>query len=539
MARIKEDIRFYLPADPYYYQVDNLPLKDLLNNDIALQDQIDNLSTEQTNVVTRDGIRELQPFIDLALPGKVSVRPGNFIGRTNRTTDSFLGKIGGAQVQQSDNGTREIGKPPTESGDYNVANPPNLNGQTSDDPAKSVARTAVFNFQGGSVAIDAFNFDDFATMVGSSQFLTEAPLGRIDLIGITTVNGAIDDPFLPGNVDPNSNITTGDGQPRLAVVKGAGIVQNSDTHKRQITISTDDIGRRFFTIGTAAQGLNQYGRDLGGNVVPNPEFGTIPMPDDVVNVLYSRDDVEESLFDFVTRNINSSFFLPLAYVFVPQNFTAGTPIPENYLKDIRPLFRTAELTLQERQAVAFSQNPSLSNPFLTKTGLDPVQQELDNLKNDFDALQQTINNSRVPKFTLSNNRIRVFDVSRASSAAQVTEKIVSNDWLFNITSTEPILNPRKVLLYIALHQHKGDGATTQLFTSTDNENFIEIAKSAEWGGEGGRTSVRSALAWANLTEDYSFWLRVIFGSYHEHNRVLVYVVGVEEERSLSQTVPSI
>ena len=39
--RIKEDIRFYLPSDPYYYQVDNLPLQDLLDNDIKLQDQLD------------------------------------------------------------------------------------------------------------------------------------------------------------------------------------------------------------------------------------------------------------------------------------------------------------------------------------------------------------------------------------------------------------------------------------------------------------------------------------------------------------------
>jgi len=530
MARIKEDIRFYLPADPYYYQVDNLPLKDLLNNDIALQDQIDSLSTEQTNVVTRDGIRELQPFIDLALPGKVAVRPGNFIGRTNRTTDSFLGRIGGAQVQQSDNGTREIGKPPTESGDYNVANPPNLNGQSTDDPAKSVARTAVFNFQGGSIAIDAFNFDDFATMFGSNQFLTEAPLGRIDLIGITTVNGAIDDPFLPGNVEPNSNIATGDGQPRLAVVKGAGIIQNSDTHKRQLTISTDDIGRRFFTIGTAAQGLNQYGRDLGGNVVPNPEFGTIPMPDDVVNVLYSKDDVEESLFDFVTKNINSSFFLPLAYVFVPQNFVAGSPIPENYLKDIRPLFRTAELTLQERQAAAFSQNPSLSNPFVTKTGLDIFQQQIDNIRNDFDALQQTVNNSKIRRFLLRNDNVSVFRITKDSPSTDLKKQIPSNAWLSDFNSV--VFSPRKVLLYVVIDQKKNDTLNTRLYASTDNVNFKEIARGTQRGGEGNRTSTSTSLVMADLNESYEFWLKVDRAN---DVTVTVYVAGCEEERSLPQT----
>ena len=83
--RINEDIRFYLPADPYYYQVDNLPLEDLLTNDVRLQNQIDELKASNTgNTVTRNGIRELQPFIDDALPGTVSIRSGNFIGRTQK-----------------------------------------------------------------------------------------------------------------------------------------------------------------------------------------------------------------------------------------------------------------------------------------------------------------------------------------------------------------------------------------------------------------------------------------------------------------------
>ena len=43
--RINEDIRFYLPADPYYYQVDNLPLEDLLANDVRLQNQIDSIQS--------------------------------------------------------------------------------------------------------------------------------------------------------------------------------------------------------------------------------------------------------------------------------------------------------------------------------------------------------------------------------------------------------------------------------------------------------------------------------------------------------------
>jgi hypothetical protein len=58
--RVNEDIRFYLPADPYYYQVDNLPLEDLLSNDVRLQSQIDEInSAERGNTVGRAGFTEL------------------------------------------------------------------------------------------------------------------------------------------------------------------------------------------------------------------------------------------------------------------------------------------------------------------------------------------------------------------------------------------------------------------------------------------------------------------------------------------------
>ena len=61
MARISEDIRFYLPSDPYYYKVDNLPLQDLLKNDRRLQTQIDELQQADVGVtVNRNGMLELR-----------------------------------------------------------------------------------------------------------------------------------------------------------------------------------------------------------------------------------------------------------------------------------------------------------------------------------------------------------------------------------------------------------------------------------------------------------------------------------------------
>ena len=361
--RINEDIRFYLPADPYYYQVDNLPLEDLLANDVRLQNQIDSIqSSDGGNTVGRAGFTELQPFIDTGLPGTVSVRPGNFIGRTQRVVPS------GDNINRNYNGSVEMNKPPTTfgtgpnpTGTYSVHNPPTQ----GSSPGAMMARNALFNFMGGNVSIDTFDFDAFDHQDLYFSHITP-PLGRIDLIGITTVNGAMDDAQIPGNLGNADGVVEGDGMPKLAVVKGAGIT-TSNNGIRQVVI-----GEKYITVGQPQEELNDYGRDLEGNVVPNPEFGTVPMPDDVVNVNFTRDimengEISQTLNEWALSNKNASFFLPIAYVYVPQSHVEGAPIPEQYLKDIRPFFRTAELALSERQAIAGSLAPSVYNPFVTES----------------------------------------------------------------------------------------------------------------------------------------------------------------------------
>ena len=391
--RINEDIRFYLPADPYYYQVDNLPLEDLLANDVRLQNQIDSIqSSDGGNTVGRAGFTELQPFIDTGLPGTISVRPGNFTGRTQRS--SFSDLAGGApEVNDGFDGLMENNSPPTNfgsgaepTGTYSVHNP----GSLPQNP--NVGRTAVFNFKGDSISIDAFGFDDFEDWVGVEGIVgnTTVPDARIDLIGITTMNGAMDDPWVPGNAEP-PGVLTGDGFPRLAVVKGAGIVLGNG--RREVVI-----GERFLTVGESEDTLNEYGRNLEGDIVPEPEFGTIPSPDDVVNVNFARNlmangEIAQSLQEWASSNRNANFFLPLAYVYVPQSHVEGAPIPEQYLKDIRPFFRTAELALAERQAIAASLSPSVSNPFVTEEHAiaitAPQISDLTNTVNDF-AVRITI-----------------------------------------------------------------------------------------------------------------------------------------------------
>ena len=386
--RINEDIRFYLPADPYYYEVDNLPLEDLLANDVRLQSQIDSINSAETgNTVGRAGFTELQPFIDTGLPGTVSVRPGNFIGRTQRVVPS------GNNINRNYNGSVEMNNPPTTfgtgsnpTGTYSVSNPAN-NGS---NPGKMMARNALFNFMGGNISIDSFDFNAFEYHLTQE---TTPPLGRIDLIGITTTNGAMDDAQIPGNGSNAAGVIEGDGLPKLAVVKGAGITTSNNGHRQVV------IGEKYITVGQPQSELNDYGRDLEGNVVPNPEFGTVPMPDDVVNVNFARDimangEISQSFNDWALSNKNASFFLPIAYVYVPQSHVEGAPIPQQYLSDIRPFFRTAELALAERQAIAASLAPSVDNPFTTVDHLEaviaPIRDALGDLGGEGDTTLLTL-----------------------------------------------------------------------------------------------------------------------------------------------------
>jgi len=356
--RISEDIRFYLAGDPYYFEVDNLPLKDLVDNDRILQAQIDELRSGGTKV-TRSGILELQPYIDPASPGRVFVRSGSFIGRIQRSADSDLG---GSPVKGINGGTNEKKFPPTKgavgSVDYSVDIESEQLG-TLGYKAETVGRTAVVTFNGGGIDIDPFGPDEFANKGGAS---TTPPLARIDLIGLTTVNGALDDPYLKGQA--LTDLITGNGYAKLAVVRGAGIVQGTTSKIRQVVR-----GEKYVTVGIPQEDLNALGYNLDGSPSRSPQFGTVPLPDDLVNICFSKQSITEALNDFAERNRNASFFLPLAYVFVPNTFQGNSPIPSSFLRDIRPIFRTAELTLDERQAIAASLNPSITNPVITKTHL--------------------------------------------------------------------------------------------------------------------------------------------------------------------------
>lgn len=75
---INENIRWYKANDPYYYEVDNLPLIDLLSNDKILRDEINLILADETNYASESFVTDnLQAAID---PG------GSTIDLTGGTT---------------------------------------------------------------------------------------------------------------------------------------------------------------------------------------------------------------------------------------------------------------------------------------------------------------------------------------------------------------------------------------------------------------------------------------------------------------------
>ena len=82
--RFIDGMRFFKENDPYYYKVDNIPLKQLDENVKFLKDQTDGLLqlTSQKTMLGRDGFTELQPYVD-STDSWVRVRPGRYTTRVN------------------------------------------------------------------------------------------------------------------------------------------------------------------------------------------------------------------------------------------------------------------------------------------------------------------------------------------------------------------------------------------------------------------------------------------------------------------------
>lgn len=370
MEQINRSIRFYQPNDPYYWQVDNLPLTDLLSNDVILEDRIKALEDQlgPGGGATLESIADLKAYVEPVggLPqnfGKIFVQPGKFTARMqlpatresgwrmmrddddNFNNTSFGGSQGLASTSVQDDFVRYT---------------------------KGLGRTAVVEFTSNAdltnkyVTIQSFDPNEFNS--------AQAPEERLDLI------------YIRGSRSLDTNYESDSiSEASIGVIKGAYFRTDAGGG-----VATN--GSRFLN-----EDSRSSGRTTGMSVTEIPVettltgYGTVPMPEDLANLAWHKNQSADSVDTLMSQQVETQalFVLPIAYVRVPFSHIEGAPLDSNAVIDIRPFLRTAEMSYNERAALAASVSPNGFNPFVTVSHMrevtDILESDLQILSTQVDA----------------------------------------------------------------------------------------------------------------------------------------------------------
>ncbi len=102
--RFTDPIRFFKANDPYYFEVDNIPLKQLQENCNWLRDQVRKDSNKLLGV-KRSDLDELRPYAD-GSDRIIRVKPGRYSARINDATNkdpfAYLEKVMGEAIGDVD-----------------------------------------------------------------------------------------------------------------------------------------------------------------------------------------------------------------------------------------------------------------------------------------------------------------------------------------------------------------------------------------------------------------------------------------------------
>jgi len=358
MEQINRSIRFYQPNDPYFWEVDNLPLTDLLSNDVILENRLKSLEDRfgPGGGTKLEDIADLKAYVEplSGIPqnfGRVFVKPGKFTSRMQLPA------------------TRESGWRMMRDKDDNFNNSPfggtlGLDSTSVQDDfvraSKGVGRTAVVEFTSNvdltdkSIAIESFDPAEF----NSSQ----APEERLDLIYIRG-SKALDTNYESSAISEAS----------IGIIKGAYFRTDAAGG-----VATN--GPRFLN-----EDVRNSGRTTGMSITEIPVettltgYGTVPMPEDLANFAWHKNQSSEALTSLIDQQVETQalFTLPVAYVRVPVSFQEGSPLNADAIIDIRPFLRSAEMTYNERAAVAASVSPNGFNPFVTLSHMQEVTTPLE------------------------------------------------------------------------------------------------------------------------------------------------------------------
>lgn len=481
--RFTSPVRFFKANDPIYYEVDNIPLKQLHENDLWLKDQIQKLANPGVNTegeIDRTLFSELKPYSE-GTDNIVRVRPGRFTARINDaysitplqyiqniTGDSNIENYQtwlarspgyGTQIDPFVSGViarfranvlsdalnmnglteRAFSYPAVKPGKASTflasstptvtKIPTSLNLTNSrpsvndiDQPLyplrdnqlvgvfttttrsltdfiikqydtenvlvgfatlstaepefikrwRGVARTAVVDVpEELSIEIPAFNANDFFYINENNQKvnLTNATQ-RIDLLFIYAKPVDADSTTISKFVSTGQPTTI--TAPALGIVYGAGVGMDYNTGTRAFknivsgVLTDNNVGslKMLPHIGDEAGQTNGF--KIGNNLVK----GSFPSPDDLMNLTPILDeDLSTNHYGLIGQSV-----LPIAYIVVKKaasnNANQVNIINSSNIIDIRPFFRTTELSYNERAGLAAAvPAPSLANPVVTQAEL--------------------------------------------------------------------------------------------------------------------------------------------------------------------------
>lgn len=426
-------VRKFKANDPYYYEVDNIPLGQLEENILWLKDQLQNSS--QVSGVGRSDLNELRPFAEGG-NNVIVVNPGRYTARINdaynKSPIQKLSMLSGSSLgsfNQFNNpsGTTLATSVLTKIKSSTAANALNLNGLieritqwtvfNEDFPGntayennlpiinpiagkwpllnnsdfytaiaqayasaselqrmsnefikqfRGVARTAIVDVPAElKIAVPKFDENDFFyyDTAGVKQAISGSQV-RIDLVFVYSkpidASSAAIQKWSGGQP---TNITS----PVLGIVKGAGIGYkvNAGSVPSPVGPALDANGNTQILAATGDQALTTNGFQ-GLNI-----HGSFPSPDDLMNL---APVISEKLSENDPQLIGQSI-LPIAYVVVRKtaatNAIGNVVLTDSDVIDIRPFFRTAELTYNERAGIAAAMpSLSLANPVVTKYELE-------------------------------------------------------------------------------------------------------------------------------------------------------------------------
>ena len=435
--KFTQPVRYFKNNDPYHWEIDNIPIKQLEENVLWLKDQIEVGS--QVSGITRSDLAELKP-VATGSSRTVRVQKGRFTARIN---DAYgkgiqtLIKTANATVDPNAPSDRKfkfnlptnvlkriagdvVGEALYFNGLYehlqhHQVNPSQGNlswtaaalttiastpknklavwrqGQTMSNEVEGLAeqavaftrrwggaiRTSIVNVKDDiEIQIPAFSDTDYSNNTGYN------PAMRADLLFIYAhpIDANSTTIALPDGEGPTT-IT----EPRLGLLKGAGVVSLKGFGEYTGYDSTDANDAGFFdstlfaanqensnaffreTDAVSEEGHFQTVSPLADLTVEQGAFADVsvsfPSPDDVMNLTPLFQEGLENSFALIGQSI-----LPIAYVIVKKGKTV---IEDSDIIDIRPFFRTAELSYNERAGVAAANPPlSFANPAVGKTELN-------------------------------------------------------------------------------------------------------------------------------------------------------------------------